>query len=471
MDFLGAILLLACLVGGALFYWQRLFLHDNVPESRRWFKHWAIRGLGLPVLLWIIFNLGGSPVLPPLVTQVILGQVGGGWLGRMVALTVPALVIISSYWAGLTCIWLVVAFASHRNQRREFIITSLFWCAVMSPLAWLTVHAGGWEAVGFAAILCFGPIVHYAYAAAGTETFVPPPLYTRAIVNLKFGKYNEAEAEVIQELEKHEEDFDGWMMLADLYANNFHDLAEADRTVRGLITQPNITPTQISIAFHRLADWHLKLRDDPVAARHALEQISRQIPGTHLDHMARLRINQLPATAKELLEQRKGRTLRMPPLNDSLDSPPAPEPVAVDRTAAAAQANQCVEQLKQDPNDVAAREKLAHILAEQLGKAAAAVEQVGLLMDMPDQPEPKMAEWLALIAAWQFSYCQDWDAARKSLERLVRDYPQSPHAFAAQRRLSLMAMELKIQKLRAGSTPVARAAVDDLAGVPQKPSL
>lgn len=470
MDLPYAILILAVLVAGAFVYWQRLFLAGDLPQSKRWFIHWAVKGLGLPGLLWIIFNLGGSPVLPPLVTQVILGRVGGGWLGRMAALTAPALVIISSYWAALTCAWLIVAFAAGRNQRREFIVTSLFWCVLLSPLGWLIVHIGGWEAAGFAMILCLLPLVHFAYAAAATEQFVPPPLYTRAIVNMKFGKYSEAESEVIQELEKHQEDFEGWMMLAELYANNFHDVAEADRTVRELSTQPNITPTQVSVAFHRLADWHLNLRADPVAARRALEEICRRVPGTHLAHMARLRINQLPATSEDLAEQRKGRTFRMPALNDNLDAPPNPEILPADRTAAAAQANRCVEQLKQDPNDVPAREKLAHILAEQLGKDEAAIEQLQLLMDMPEQPEQKMAEWLALIAAWQFTYRQDAEAARKSLERLIQDYPQSSQAFAAQRRLSLMAMELKIQRLRATANPKMQIATDDLAKADQKPS-
>src|SRR5256885_12508369 len=51
-----------------------------------------------------------------------------------------------------------------------------------------------------------------------------------------------------------------------------------------------------------------------------------------------------------------------------------------------------------------------------------------------DQPERKCAEWLAMVAAWQLKYRQDRNGARVRLEQLVREFPQTPQAFAAQRR-------------------------------------
>src|SRR2546430_11587326 len=55
---------------------------------------------------------------------------------------------------------------------------------------------------------------------------------------------SDAELEVLHELEKCEEDFDGWLMLAELYARHFHDLPEADRTIRELCGQPNVTRSE-----------------------------------------------------------------------------------------------------------------------------------------------------------------------------------------------------------------------------------
>jgi hypothetical protein len=44
--------------------------------------------------------------------------------------------------------------------------------------------------------------------------------------------------------------------MADLYANHFHDLGEAEQTTRDLRSTPHDT-SQLSVALHRLADWQL----------------------------------------------------------------------------------------------------------------------------------------------------------------------------------------------------------------------
>src|SRR5205807_1274110 len=145
------------------------------------------------------------------------------------------------------------------------------------------------------------PIAGYAPNILKTKKL--PPMYARAVAKMKFGKYSEAEWEIIRELEKCEDDFEGWLMLADLYATQFRDLTEAEQTVLEICDQPRTTPSQVSIALHRLADWHLKLAKDPEAARRALQMICDRLPGTHLAKMAMLRMNQLPLNAAELRVQ------------------------------------------------------------------------------------------------------------------------------------------------------------------------
>jgi hypothetical protein len=299
-----------------------------------------------------------------------------------------------------------------------------------------------------AAMLWILPIAHGALSIAVPKH--PVPMYSRAIAKMKFGKYDEAEWEVIHELEKCDDDFEGWLMLAELYANHFRDMAEADRTIRETCGQPNVTGSQVAVAMHRLADWYLKLADDPTGARRALEEICQRMPGTHLDKMARQRINRLPATREELREQRKGRTIRLPALGDSLDQAAGSSEPTLSQAQTVAQANKWVEKLKQDPDNVPAREELARLFAEHLDQLDLAIEQLNLLMEMPGQPEHKITEWLSLLAAWQIKNRRDLGAARILLERLVRDYPQSPQAFAAQRRINLMDAELKFRQARAG---------------------
>ena len=46
--------------------------------------------------------------------------------------------------------------------------------------------------------------------------------------------------------------------------------------------------------------------------------------------------------------------------------------------------------------------------------------------------------WLGLIAAWQLKYLGDSETARKTLERVLSEFPRSPQALSAKRRLELL---------------------------------
>jgi hypothetical protein len=231
-------------------------------------------------------------------------------------------------------------------------------------------------------------------------------------------------------------------MLAELYSTQFRDLNEAEQTVLEICDQPRTTPSQVSIALHRLADWHLKLAKDPEAARRALQMICDRLPGTHLAKMAMLRMHQLPLNAAELRVQEMHEPIPLPALGDNLDDKPG-EDSESERARAIETANACVERLKENPNNVAAREKFARLLAERLNKPEAGIEQITLLMNMPDQPNEKRAEWLGMVAAWHIKQRQDIDTGRKILERVIHEFPESPQALAARRRLRLLDVEYR----------------------------
>jgi hypothetical protein len=441
-----SIFLVAAFVVAAFHYWQRLVPEDDLPRARRWLAVWTFKGVVAPALVWTFLNSGVSARLPPLLPQVEFAKTAGGnWLGALADVAGFGLLLIGSYWAALTFAWLVVAIRAGvpAEQRGEFLGLAIVWGALLAPVAAAILYVGGSFTAGFATVAWLWPVAHATLPLVSRRK--PSPLYSRAIAKMKFGKFSEAEWEVIRELEKCEDDFDGWMLLAELYANQFHDLPAAEQTIRDLCAQPNVTPSQVAVALHRLADWHLRRAHNPPAARAALEEICARYPGTHLDRMARQRLNQLPATREELRERQKGRTLRLPALRADLDEAAAPPPPAGDRSHAMARAHQLVEQLKRDPNAVPPRAELARVFAEQLGRTDLAIEQLELLLAMPDQPAGHAAEWLALMGAWHIRYRQDREAGRKVLERLVREFPQSPQAFAAQRRLSLMVAEEKLQ--------------------------
>lgn len=447
-----ATIALAGFVALAFFYWNVMVLEGDRVRIRRWSIDWVGKGLLVPLLLWVFFNSGSTPILPPFVDRVMLGQVKGSF-NQFAALTSPAMLVIASYWGAVSLAWLIPNALDRFESRQDILVALGFWGVVMFLPAALILFWGGWMWAGLAIVVWLFPLVHFL--PEPRETQPVKPMYARAIAKLKFGKYNEAELAVISELEKFEDDFDGWLMLAEIYANHFRDLGQAEQTIRDLVEQPSINHSEVSIAFHRLADWQLKLKGDPLAARASLQEISKRMPGTHLARMAQLRIRQLPASAEQMSEEAKGRKIHMPALSEARDETPSPELSAQETNDAVGKARLWVRKLEQDPNDLAAREHLARLMAEQLGNPLDAIGQIELLLGLPDQPEKKMAEWLAMVANWQIRFLQDWSTGKQSLERIIREFPQTAEAFAAQRKLQLHAMEEKMRKIRAVATPGA----------------
>jgi len=279
------------------------------------------------------------------------------------------------------------------------------------------------------------------------------PLYASAIAKTKFGKFEEAEWEILRQLEGCEDDFQGWLMLAELYACHFNDLAGAAGIVRDLGEQPNVSPSDLAVALHKLADWQLQYADDPDAARRALREISVRYPGTLLDHMARQRMDKLPESTEALRESRKPKLIALPrrgalsAFTTSSPETPAASPGEPELAPAEA-AESCVKQLERNPDDVPARERFARLLAERLERASLAIEQLELLLEMPGQPVAKQTEWLFLMAQWQLRQLQDLPAGRQTLQRLVTEFGQTGAAFEAQRRLCLLDVEERFRKLK-----------------------
>ena len=233
------------------------------------------------------------------------------------------------------------------------------------------------------------------------------------------------------------------MMLAELYAKNFNDVAEAEQTVLEICDQPKTTPSQLSVALHRLSEWHLNLAGDPDAARRALQMICDRLPGTHLAHMAQLRINQLPETPEQLRELHNPKPIPLPESGNYMDAVIAGRRSELDKEQAVELANACVEKLTIDPDNVPEREKLARLLAERLHQAEQGLEQLTLLLNLPDQPDAKRAEWLTLAAKWHINYRQDIDTGRNILERVIREFPQSADALAARRKMQALDLEYR----------------------------
>jgi hypothetical protein len=97
-----------------------------------------------------------------------------------------------------------------------------------------------------------------------------------------------------------------------------------------------------------------------------------------------------------------------------------------------------LEQLTADPNDVPAREKLAHVLATDLGKLQLGIEQLRLLIEILDTSDEQRAKWHAQIALWELKLTDDEEKYEQRLHEIIQKFPQTSQAFGAQRRLFLL---------------------------------
>jgi tetratricopeptide (TPR) repeat protein len=448
MRFTAAILFLGLFVGAAFYYWSLFAIAHERRLIRRWVLGWVLKGLLVPVALWVVLSAGISVRAPTWLPQIAAAKASGaGWLGAYLRATASGLMIIGSYWAAVTFGWLVALIYKYGEEPGRVFGAGALWGVLLFPMSCVVFFLAGLPGIGFVALFWLVPIAHATLSQNPARR--PAPLYSSAIAKIHRGNYAAAEADVIRELEKCEHDFDGWMMLADLYANRFGEFAEAERTLRELADQPSLTPSQLATVLQRLADWHLH-RDDPAAARRVLEEICARLPDTRLARLAHLRIEQLPTICQRLRERREALPIHLPAPGTTLLATGAPDQTQINRVQAAAQANQCVERLNQNPNDVAVREELARLLAERLERVDQAIEQMELLLDMPGQPDKKKAEWLALIAAWQIRYRRDPDAGRTFLERIICEFPRTAPAFEAQQRLMLLKTEARLRKTRTG---------------------
>ena len=430
--------------------WGRL-PKTQAADLRRWLRLWTIKGLAVPVVLWMICNSDLSERFPPILLQIQAAPPGFATVKAWLDAAGAGFFVIGSFWAAVTLAWLLTIIEQQVEDRQQFKGAVLGWSFFLLPLAALILLGFGAAAAGVAAVVWMAPIVQSVIPLVFHESKLPA--YHRAVAKIHRDKYKDAEAAVIEELEKAEDDFNGWLMLADLYANHFGDLAGAARIVRDICAQQTTNASQACVALNQLADWQLNLADDPVAARHTLEEICRRFPDTHMDRMARLRLQQLPASREEVIARRTPKSIRLPALGLSFDQAAGAPLSPAERKAAAARANDCVRKLQTNPDDMAVREELARLLAERLDQPGAAIEQVELLLNMPQASDDQAAEWMGLLAAWQIKYLGDVPKGRETMERLIRRFPQSSHAFSARRRLSLMDLEAKIRAARAAANP------------------
>jgi tetratricopeptide (TPR) repeat protein len=291
----------------------------------------------------------------------------------------------------------------------------------------------------------FGGLFGALYDGGG-QLVDEKPAYSMAQARRKRGRYTEAIAEVRGQLEKFPADFTGWMMLAEIHAEDLKDLPGAQAIVSQLIAQEGRAPKNIAYALSREADWCLKLTHDRDGARAALERIVQLLPETEEAHLALQRIAHLtPAAMLEDQRQRRRITLKRSEENLGLRGEPLmvkpPEEDPADATA------RLVQHLEEFPYDNEAREKLALLYARHYQRLELAIEQLEQLITFPHQPARQVVRWLNLQTDLQIEFAGDVTTARQTLQRIVDLFPGTAAAENALSRMAHLRLELRTRQV------------------------
>ncbi len=275
----------------------------------------------------------------------------------------------------------------------------------------------------------------------------PVPVYSIAEAKRKRGKYDEAIAEVRKQLQLFPANFQGWMLLAEIQAENQLNITGAWETVEQLLAQPGHAPKNIAFALSRCADWELKFRRDAAAARRALERIVELLPETEQAQLALQRIAHL-TTPELLAEKHEPHPIALRHFDDRLGlrTPSEPSQVEEPQEDQAQVAAACIKRLEDFPADNEAREKLATLYAGHYQRLDLAEEQLEQLITSPNQPSKQVVHWLNLMADLQIKATGDVSRARQTLHRITELFPKTAFAENALNRIAYLNLETRSQQ-------------------------
>ena len=277
----------------------------------------------------------------------------------------------------------------------------------------------------------------------GREEPEKKPHYSIAIAKRKNNRPLEAIVAIREQLAKFPTDFEGVLLLANIQAEDMSDLPGAEITLNHFCELPDVPDRQVVAALTQVADWHLKRTADMDAARAALQKIVARFPDTEVALRAEQRLAHLGETEKIILARHGRQPMAVPEgvknvgLLDSSEFL-RPKEIEPGRLAAA-----YVKQLEQHPHDSEVREKLATIYARDFQRLDLATMELEHLINEPRHTPKQVAHWLNLLANFQVELGADVKTVTATLGKMVVQFPDSPVAEQAQRRLTRINLEFK----------------------------
>ena len=284
----------------------------------------------------------------------------------------------------------------------------------------------------------------------GSEPPERKPVYSIALAKRKTHRQLEAIVAIREQLAKFPNDYEGVLLLANIQAEDMDDLPGAEITLNNFCNSPGVADRQVVAALTQLADWHLKKTADMDAARAALQKIVARFPDTEIALRAEQRLAHLGGTEKIVLAQHDRQAMEVPAgVNNIglLDSTEFLRPKEIEPGKLAAVH---VKHLEQHPHDSDVRERLAIIYAKDFRRLDLATLELTQLINEPRHTPKQVAHWLNLLANFQVELGADVATVTATLEKIVAQFPDSPVAELAQRRLARLNLEFKGQEKTPG---------------------
>lgn len=280
------------------------------------------------------------------------------------------------------------------------------------------------------------------------------PFYSIANAKRKQGKFEEAIHQVKEQLHRFPQDYEGWLMLAEIYGENLKDNGPAQSCVEEIIRHGNHAPKNIAFALTRSSDWHLALASDREAAKESLIRITELLPDTEQAQIAWQRIAHL-SSDKILAEQKNRPTIVLTRHEGYVGLQGAKNEVSTRDTSPEEEAARLVQHLNEHPFDTEAREQLAIIYADHYGRLDLAADQMEQLIASPNPQQKQVVHWLNLLGDLHIRVAGDRAAAEAAVKRILERFPNTAAAANAEKRVAYMDLELnkktKSQAIKLGS--------------------
>jgi tetratricopeptide (TPR) repeat protein len=280
----------------------------------------------------------------------------------------------------------------------------------------------------------------------GHEAPDKKPYYSVAQARRKRNHPLEAIVAIREQLAKFPNDFEGVLLLANIQAEDLNDLPGAEITLNHFCDSPGAPDRQVVAAWTQLADWHLKKAADVDSARAALQKIVARFPDTEQSLRAEQRLAHLGETGKIILAQHDRQNIVVPEGVQNLgllDSTEFLKPKDIEPGKLAAT---YVKHLEQHPHDADVREKLATVYARDFKRLDMAAMELEQLISESRYKPRQITGWLNLLANFQVELGADEATVTATLKRIVEDFPDSPAAELAQRRLVRVRLEIQAKE-------------------------